>query len=83
MRDGSDPILVTRSSMPPLEEYVEKLRHIWDTAWLTNMGDYHEAFKEQLKSYLKISNLELFVNGHMALELALQALRINASARSV
>lgn len=27
-----DPILVTRSSLPPLEEYVEMLKPIWDSA---------------------------------------------------
>ncbi|MCI9533395.1 MAG: DegT/DnrJ/EryC1/StrS family aminotransferase [Lachnospiraceae bacterium] len=68
------PIAVTRSSLPPLEEYVEMLKPLWESAWLTNMGDYHEEFKRQLKVYLKAQNLELFVNGHMALELALQAL---------
>jgi len=35
------PVMVTRSSMPPLEEYVEMLRSIWESAWLTNMGEYH------------------------------------------
>ena len=71
-----DPILVTRSSLPPLEEYVEMLKPIWDSAWLTNMGDYHETLKEQLKEYLGVANLELFVNGHMGLELALQAFQM-------
>ena len=70
------PILVTRSSLPPLEEYVDMLKPIWESAWLTNMGVYHEEFKTQLKKYLKASNLELFVNGHMALELAIQALEL-------
>ena len=71
------PIAVTRSSLPPLEEYVEMLKPLWESAWLTNMGDYHEELKRQLKIYLKTQNLELFVNGHMALELALQALGLN------
>ncbi|MCI9162594.1 MAG: DegT/DnrJ/EryC1/StrS family aminotransferase [Lachnospiraceae bacterium] len=70
------PVAVTRSSLPPLEEYVEMLKPLWESAWLTNMGDYHEQFKEQLKGRLKADNLELFVNGHMALELALQALEL-------
>lgn len=75
MRQKLDsPVAVTRSSLPPLEEYVEMLKPLWESAWLTNMGDYHEQFKEQLKEYLMIPELELFVNGHMALELALQAL---------
>ena len=37
-----DKILVTRSSMPELDEYVEEIRDIWDTHWLTNMGDKHK-----------------------------------------
>ncbi|MDD3251305.1 MAG: DegT/DnrJ/EryC1/StrS family aminotransferase [Lachnospiraceae bacterium] len=71
------PILVTRSSLPPLEEYVEMLKPIWETAWLTNMGNYHEELKAQLKAYMKTPNLELFVNGHMALELTLQAMNLS------
>ncbi|MCD8082768.1 MAG: DegT/DnrJ/EryC1/StrS family aminotransferase [Clostridiales bacterium] len=70
------PILVTRSSMPPLEEYVEMLKPIWDSCWLTNMGEYHEEFKRQLKGYLGTSGLELFVNGHTALEMSIQALNL-------
>lgn len=70
------PILVTRSSLPPLEDYVEKLKAIWDSAWLTNMGQFHEELKERLKDYLQAEGLELFVNGHMALEMVLQALEL-------
>ncbi|MBQ2106602.1 MAG: DegT/DnrJ/EryC1/StrS family aminotransferase, partial [Lachnospiraceae bacterium] len=70
------PVLVTRSSLPPLDEYVEMLKPIWESAWLTNMGSYHEEFKVQLADYLKADNLELFVNGHMALELGIQALKL-------
>ena len=70
------PIMVTRSSLPPLEEYVEMLKPIWESAWLTNMGEYHEELKRQLKRFLKATELELFVNGHMALELALQAMNL-------
>ncbi len=70
------PVLVTRSSLPPLEEYMEMLKPIWDSAWLTNMGAYHEEFKTRLKEYLKTPNLELFVNGHIALELAIQAFKL-------
>ncbi len=67
-------INVTRASLPPLSEYEAMLQDIWDSAWLTNMGKYHEALKEKLKGYMQVSALELFVNGHSALELLLQAL---------
>lgn len=74
MRKYEEPILVARSSLPSLDEYAKMLEPIWDSAWLTNMGIYHEQFKEELKSYLKVAQLELFVNGHMALELAIQSM---------
>ena len=48
------PVLVTRSSLPPLDEYVEMLKPIWESAWLTNMGSYHEEFKARLADGLRI-----------------------------
>ncbi len=69
-----EPLLVTRSFLPPLEEYVEMLKPIWDSRWLTNMGAYHEELKKRLKDYLNVSELELFVNGHTALEMAIQSM---------
>lgn len=76
MKRHEKPVLVTRSSLPPLDEYVEMLKPIWESAWLTNMGSYHEEFKAQLADYLKADRLELFVNGHLALELGIQALKL-------
>ncbi len=67
-------IMVTRSSMPPLEEYIEKIQPLWESHWLTNMGKYHQEFEEQLKEYLGTNYLSLMVNGHMSLELVLQAM---------
>lgn len=71
-----EKIYVTRSSMPPIEEYIEKIKDLWNTHWLTNMGKYHKQFETQLLDYLEVENLSLFVNGHMALELALQAMKL-------
>jgi Predicted pyridoxal phosphate-dependent enzyme apparently involved in regulation of cell wall biogenesis len=70
------PIFVTRSSMPPFEEYIEQIKPLWDSAWLTNMGTLHRAFEKELKQYLNVVDISLFVNGHMALEMALQALEL-------
>lgn len=59
--------------MPPFEEYVEAIRPLWESHWLTNMGSYHEQLECKLKEYLDVPELSLMVNGHMALELTLQA----------
>ena len=69
-------ILVTRSSMPKLEEYVEEIRDLWETHWLTNMGVKHRRLQEELTAYLDVENVELFTNGHMALELTMQAMKL-------
>lgn len=66
-------ILVTRSSMPPIEEYIEEIKEMWNTHWLTNMGPKHCQLQSELKEYLNVSDIELLTNGHMALELSLQA----------
>jgi len=71
---GNREILVTRSSVPELEEYIEEIKEIWDNHWLTNMGPKHDTFQENLKDYLEVENIELLTNGHMALELSIQAL---------
>ena len=57
-----DKILVTRSSMPDIDEYFEEIRSMWDTHWLTNMGPKHEQFKNDLKNILEIDGIELFQN---------------------
>lgn len=69
-------ILVTRSSMPPMEEYISEIRDLWKTHWITNMGEKHELLRAQLEKYLQVDKIDLMVNGHMALELTLQALKL-------
>lgn len=70
---ADEKILVTQSSMPPYEEYIEAIKPLWDSHWLTNMGKYHKELEEKLREYLDVPELSLMVNGHMALELAIQA----------
>lgn len=69
-------INVTRSSMPPFEEYTEEIKDIWQSHWLTNMGVKHQKLQAELKEYLGVENIDLLTNGHMALELSMQALNL-------
>ena len=69
-----DKILVTRSSMPPLEEYVEEIAPLWQSHWLTNMGAEHQKLEAAIKDYLGIDNIALFTTGHSALECILEAM---------
>lgn len=70
-------INVTRSSMPSYEEYCEEIKGLWDSRWLTNMGAKHNELKAKLCDYLGVANVELFVNGHLALYVALKALGLS------
>ena len=60
--------------MPELDEYINEIKEIWDTHWLTNMGPKHTQLQEELRSFMGVENVELFTNGHMAIELTLQAM---------
>ncbi len=73
----TNPIQVTRSSMPEFEEYVEEIKDLWQSRWLSNRGAKHRLFEEQLRGYLDCPNLSLFANGHVALEIAIAALGLS------
>lgn len=69
-----EKITVTKSSMPKYEDFIEKIKPLWETKWLTNMGTYHRELEQKLAEYLQVNHLSLMVNGHMALEMAIQAM---------
>ncbi|MDD3335611.1 MAG: DegT/DnrJ/EryC1/StrS family aminotransferase [Eubacteriales bacterium] len=69
-------INVTRSTMPPLEEYVDELKELWDSHWLTNNGAKLKQLEEKLKIYLHTPHLQMFANGHLGLEALLRAMKL-------
>ncbi len=70
------PIYVTQPALPPLEEFIEYLRNIWDSKIITNNGPFHQRFEKELAEYLGVKYISVFSNGTLALITALQALRI-------
>ena len=66
-------ILVTQSSIPTIEEYIEEIKPIFESKWLTNMGEKHKKLEKNLKEYLKVKNISLYTNGHMALYIAIKS----------
>ncbi len=67
-------INVTRSSMPPFEDYIEEIKDIWDSRYLTNNGPKHQKLEEKLKEYFGVDHVVLFTNGHLALEFMIEGL---------
>ncbi len=76
-------IFVTQSSMPSPEEYMEEIRPIFDSKYMTNMGPVYQKLQQQLKEYLQVPELSMFVNGHMALETGLQAMDFPAGSEVI
>ncbi|MDO5138472.1 MAG: aminotransferase class I/II-fold pyridoxal phosphate-dependent enzyme, partial [Oscillospiraceae bacterium] len=66
-------IPVIRSSMPDFEEYIEEIRPIWESRWLTNYGVKHRELEARLQEYLKVPYCSLTVNGHYGLEAIIEA----------
>ena len=75
------PILVTRPYLPPLEEFKRGLEEVWANHWLSNNGPLLKRFQRKLAEYLDVpdSNLALFANGTLALELGFQALGLSGA----
>ena len=79
----SKPIYVTRPSMPELEDFMEEIRPIFERRVLTNMGPVYKKFQRMLMDYLEVPELSLFTNGHLALELGIQALGLKQQGQAV
>lgn len=69
-------ITVTSPLLPNLEEFNEMLQEIWESKWITNMGQFHNQLEKALAEYLHVPYVCLFTNGTLPLITALQALRI-------
>lgn len=69
-------INVTKSFLPPLDEYYEYLKEIWSNTQLTNHGSLLKQFEKEVSSYLNVQNLHFLSSGTVALQLALRALDI-------
>lgn len=76
MKNFNEPIQVTKSFLPPFEEYTEKLKQIWETSWITNNGPMHNELQNALSKYLKVNNATLFTNGHLGLDVAIKAMEL-------
>jgi dTDP-4-amino-4,6-dideoxygalactose transaminase len=66
-------IPVTKSFLPPIEDYIEYLQQIWDSNQLTNNGPLVQELEAKLKDYLGVKHLFFVSNGTIALQIAIKA----------
>jgi dTDP-4-amino-4,6-dideoxygalactose transaminase len=76
MGKPKETTFVTQPSLPPLDDFIEYLKDIWESKILTNNGKFHQEFENQLTEFLGVEYISLFANGTLALITALQTLQI-------
>ena len=70
-------INVTKTFLPPFEEYTYLLKQSWDRVWVTNNGPLVVELEQKLKSYLGLRNLWFCNNGTSVLQMAVKGLGIS------
>ncbi len=70
-------INVTRTELPPLNDYIKYLKKIWAAHWITNNGEFVQIMEKELEKYLKVKHVVLVSNGTLALQLAFKALELS------
>lgn len=76
MSEQHSVINVTKTYLPPLEEYVGYLERIWASNQLTNNGSLVKELEAKLKEYLGVRHLFFVSNGTIALQIAIKALSL-------
>ncbi|MEO6550166.1 MAG: DegT/DnrJ/EryC1/StrS family aminotransferase [Ferruginibacter sp.] len=69
-------INVTKTFLPPFEEYTALLKRAWGKGWITNNGELVQELEQELKDYLGVKNLLFASNGTIVLQMALKVLNI-------
>lgn len=70
-------INVTKTFLPPIEDYIKYLQQIWDSHQLTNHGPLVQELETKLKEYLGVKHLFFVSNGTIALQIAIKALGLH------
>jgi dTDP-4-amino-4,6-dideoxygalactose transaminase len=74
---AKERIDVTKTFLPPIEEYEEYLKKIWESDRLTNQGPLLKEFESKVKEYLSVDYFHFVTNGTLALQVAIEALGIS------
>lgn len=69
-------INVTKTFLPPIEEYQQYVQGIWERNQLTNNGPLVQELERKLREYLGVKHCLFVSNGTIAIQLALKVLNI-------
>ncbi len=67
-------IPVTKSFLPPIDEYIAQIQRVYDNEWLTNRGPLVLELEQKLKNYLELEESKILItnNGTIPLQIALK-----------
>jgi len=68
------PLYITKSFLPPVEEYTKRIKAIWESGQLTNQGANVVELEKKLQNHLAVKHLFAVSNGTLALQVAYKAL---------
>jgi dTDP-4-amino-4,6-dideoxygalactose transaminase len=69
-------INVTKTFLPPQEDYNAILKRAWDKNWITNRGVLVQELEEKLKHYLGVPYIIATTNGTLPLQIAIKSLNL-------
>ena len=72
-----DKIFVTKTFLPPKQEFFAELEKMWDSHIVTNDGPYYQKFEQSLRNYTNVKNVVALGNGTLALQIAIRALNLS------
>jgi dTDP-4-amino-4,6-dideoxygalactose transaminase len=70
-------IYVTKTFLPPQQEYNNILKKAWDAGWITNRGILVKELESKLKEYLEVPNIIMTTNGTLPLQIAIKTLGLS------
>ncbi|MFM7822727.1 MAG: DegT/DnrJ/EryC1/StrS family aminotransferase, partial [Bacteroidota bacterium] len=67
-------IPVTKTFLPPIEQYQRFVQRAFNNSWLTNRGELVLELEKKLKDLLGVSNIIITNNGTVPIQIALKLL---------
>jgi dTDP-4-amino-4,6-dideoxygalactose transaminase len=69
-------IQVTKTYLPPIDEYMAQVKRAFDNAWLTNRGELIIELERKISEYLRFSDTKMICmnNGTVPLQIAVKLL---------
>lgn len=67
-------ITISEPMLPPVEDYIDLIKSLWDSKWLTNDGRLVRSLEDEISSRFAKKYTSLYVNGHLALETCLRGM---------